>query len=54
MALCLRWTKWRCDLIEQAAPLHDVGKIGTPDEVLNYPGNMSEERYGIMKNRAMF
>lgn len=52
MALCLGWTKQRCDLIEQAAPLHDVGKIGTPDLVLNYPGKLSDEQFSIMKNHA--
>ena len=35
--------------IIKAAPLHDFGKIGIPDEVLNKPGKFTEEEYEIMK-----
>lgn len=31
------------------ALIHDIGKVGIPDEVLNKPGNLSEEEYGIIK-----
>jgi putative nucleotidyltransferase with HDIG domain len=35
--------------ISLAALLHDIGKIGVPDEVLKKPGPLTEEEWGIMK-----
>lgn len=35
--------------IEIAALLHDVGKIGVPEKVLNKPGKLTEEEFDIMK-----
>ena len=32
--------------------LHDVGKIGIPDEILRKPGRLSDEEYDIMKEHA--
>ncbi len=42
------------DLIEMAATLHDVGKIGIPDSILLKPGKLSEEEFEIMKKHAGF
>ncbi len=35
-----------------AAPLHDVGKIGIPDNVLNHPGSLEGESWAIMQTHA--
>jgi len=35
--------------IYQAAPLHDIGKLGIPDNVLKKPGKFTPEEYEIMK-----
>lgn len=35
-----------------AAPLHDVGKIHVPDEVLNKPGRLNEEEFRQMQSHA--
>ena len=40
------------ELIELAAPLHDVGKIGIPDEVLLKRGKLSEDEMDIMRKHA--
>jgi putative two-component system response regulator len=41
-----------CELIELAAPLHDIGKIGIPDSVLLKPGTLTADEYEQMKRHA--
>ncbi|WP_394294271.1 HD-GYP domain-containing protein [Aeromonas rivipollensis] len=33
--------------------LHDVGKIMTPDEVLNKPGKLTDEEFGVMRQHVV-
>jgi len=40
------------DLIRQAAPLHDVGKIGVPDHILLKPGPLTPEERERIKSHA--
>jgi putative two-component system response regulator len=40
------------DLIRRAAPLHDVGKIATPDGILLKPGPLTPEEWQIMRQHA--
>jgi response regulator RpfG family c-di-GMP phosphodiesterase len=35
-----------------ASPMHDIGKVGIPDNILNKPGKLSEEEFEIMKTHA--
>ncbi len=35
--------------LEYAALMHDVGKLGIPEEVLNKPGKLTDEEWEIMK-----
>jgi putative two-component system response regulator len=39
----------RVELIRRAAPLHDVGKIGVPDNILLKPGRLTPEEFEIIK-----
>ena len=39
-------------LLRFAAPLHDIGKIGIPDAILNKPGAHSAEEERIMRTHA--
>ncbi|MBU3695913.1 HD domain-containing phosphohydrolase [Dechloromonas sp.] len=39
-------------LILEAAPMHDVGKIGIPDYILLKPGKLTHEEFEVMKNHA--
>jgi putative two-component system response regulator len=39
-------------LIRQAAPLHDVGKIGIADAILLKPGRLTPEEFAVMKTHA--
>lgn len=45
----LKLDKDEIEKIHIAAHLHDIGKIGIPDSVLNKPENLSEEEWAAMK-----
>ena len=36
-----------------AATLHDIGKVGIPDNILNKPGKLTDEEYEIMKQHVV-
>ncbi|MCW8929178.1 MAG: DUF3369 domain-containing protein, partial [Gammaproteobacteria bacterium] len=40
------------EIIAIAAPLHDFGKIGIPDNILNKPGALNDDEWEIMKSHA--
>ncbi len=40
------------DLLFQAAPMHDIGKVGVPDQILLKPGKYEPEEFEIMKSHA--
>ncbi|MCX7048920.1 MAG: response regulator [Candidatus Sumerlaeota bacterium] len=40
------------ELIYQTSPLHDIGKVGIPDNVLQKPGRYNEGEYAIMKRHT--
>ena len=41
------------ELIECAAPMHDVGKVGIPDAVLHKPGPLTPEERRIIEQHAL-
>ena len=52
LALAIGCSKeWAEDLLN-AAPMHDVGKIGTPDAILKKPGKLDADEWEIMKQHA--
>ncbi len=38
--------------LRKAALLHDIGKIGIPDSVLNKPSRLTDEEYAVMKTHV--
>lgn len=46
-------TKDYIDHLEQSAPMHDIGKIGIPDAVLQKPGRLTEEEFNVMKQHPV-
>jgi len=40
-------------LILEAAPMHDVGKVGIPDHILLKPGKLDEAEFSIMKQHPV-
>ncbi|MBU0992793.1 MAG: DUF3369 domain-containing protein [Proteobacteria bacterium] len=37
------------DLLKLASPMHDIGKIGVPDAILNKPSRLTPEEFDIIK-----
>jgi response regulator RpfG family c-di-GMP phosphodiesterase len=40
------------ELVKLASPLHDIGKIGIPDAILNKPGKLEPDEWVVMKSHA--
>jgi putative nucleotidyltransferase with HDIG domain len=40
------------EIVREAALLHDIGKIGIPEQILNKPGKLTEEEYEIVKGHV--
>lgn len=41
-----------CDLLLAAAPMHDIGKIGIPDAVLQKPAKLDADEWKVMQSHA--
>lgn len=39
--------------LKNCAYLHDIGKIGIPDQILNKPGRLTEEEYSLIKQHPL-
>ncbi len=40
------------ELLKTASPMHDIGKVGIPDSILNKPGKLTKEEFEIMKTHS--
>ena len=49
----LGYSAEKCENLRQMALLHDIGKIGIPDAILNKPGRLTDEEYEIMKSHVI-
>ncbi len=45
-------TEQNIALIAKSAPLHDIGKVGIPDEVLLKPGKLTADEWAVMRTHA--
>lgn len=52
IAKAMGYSDAMADLILQAAPMHDVGKIGIPDAILLKPGKLTAEEWEIMRSHT--
>jgi putative two-component system response regulator len=50
----LGWEESAVQMIEQAAQLHDVGKIGIPDAILTKPGKLTPQEFETMQKHCGF
>jgi adenylate cyclase len=47
-------TRERIDLLSALAPLHDIGKVGVPDQLLNKPGKLTAEEIVEMRRHTAY
>jgi response regulator RpfG family c-di-GMP phosphodiesterase len=40
------------DQLEKSSPLHDIGKVGIPDDILRKPGRLTDEEFDIMREHT--
>lgn len=45
-------TEQEAQLLKQASPMHDIGKVGIPDNILNKQGKLTQEEFEIMKTHV--
>ncbi len=48
----LGWSDEALDQLHHAAPMHDIGKVGTPDSVLLKPGRLDPVELDVMRQHA--
>ena len=41
------------ELLLQAAPMHDIGKVGTPDHILLKPGKLTDNEFEVVKEHTL-
>ncbi len=52
LAEITKMERHEAEVLFLAAPLHDIGKIATPDHILNKPGKLTDDEWEIMKKHA--
>ena len=52
LARALGWSEERIKSLRRQALLHDIGKIGVPDAVLNKPGRLTAEEFAVIKSHT--
>jgi HD-GYP domain-containing protein (c-di-GMP phosphodiesterase class II)/ribonuclease BN (tRNA processing enzyme) len=52
IALGYGLSKEEAELLKQASPMHDIGKVAIPDSILNKPGRFDENEREIMNRHA--
>lgn len=53
LAEALGWDAVAAKLLEQAAPMHDTGKIGIPDAILKKPGKLDPQEWDVMQRHTL-
>ncbi|VAW62506.1 Response regulator [hydrothermal vent metagenome] len=43
---------YEADLVAMASPMHDIGKVGIPDSILNKKGRLTVDEFEVMKTHA--
>ena len=54
LALALGMSKAEAELIKNASPLHDIGKVALADNILLKPGKLTPEEFETMKSHTIY
>ena len=54
LALALGMSKTEAELIKNASPLHDIGKVALADNILLKPGKLTPEEFETMKSHTIY
>ena len=52
LALKYGMSEYDAEMLKQASPMHDIGKVAIPDAILNKPARFTPEEFEIMKDHA--
>lgn len=52
LAAAAGWDQSACLQLEMAAPMHDIGKLGIPDDILHKPAKLDAAEWAIMKTHS--
>ena len=53
LALKYGLSQSEAELLKHASPMHDIGKVGIPDSLLNKPSRLTNEEFEIMKSHTI-
>jgi response regulator RpfG family c-di-GMP phosphodiesterase len=54
VAQALGMSETACEQLLKAAPMHDIGKVGVPDAILNKPGRLTPEEMEQMRLHTVY
>ncbi|MAD41364.1 MAG: hypothetical protein CL623_03125 [Arcobacter sp.] len=52
LAIKVGLSEEEASILKLASPMHDIGKVGIPDNILNKPGKLTFEEFEVMKTHA--
>jgi len=52
LAILYGMSESEAELLKMASPMHDIGKVGIPDNILNKPGKFNADEWKIMKTHS--
>ncbi|WP_317928949.1 HD domain-containing phosphohydrolase [Halioxenophilus sp. WMMB6] len=53
LASAIGWNDGQCELMLNASPMHDIGKIGIPDKILLKPGKLDAQEWRVMQSHTV-
>jgi putative two-component system response regulator len=53
LALAAGFSENQAELLLNASPMHDIGKIGIPDRILTKPGPLTPDEWDVMKSHPL-
>lgn len=53
LALLLGMDEDEANLLKEASPMHDIGKVSIPDSILNKPGKLTDDEFEVIKTHTV-